>query len=179
MSVAVVDVREEVVRTGVLLDVVHDPNVAMEWGRRDHMVDSVRNAVMMEMESVAGHSQATSVSPLPMNRHPCAVAAGEDNPAQDNPAVREAHHHEVVVVVSPQVVDSERHPRGAKIRMPAGQRPMCRMPISTVRTLMRTSRKNERCAVGETNRLQGMSKASRIGSSLRGTHRGASYVERC
>jgi hypothetical protein len=168
MTVAVVGVRVEVVPKGVRAVVVRVLTVVMVRGHRGRMAGSVRSVVTRAMQSVVGHSLATSVSPLPMNRHPCVVAAGEDLPVAkvDLPHVDEE-------VASPPLADSEHRLRGARIRMQVDQRPMSQMPISTVRISMRTSRKNGRCVVGETSLPLEMSKVSRIGSSL-GRRRGVS-----
>jgi hypothetical protein len=161
-------VRVEAVPMGVRAVVVRVLTVVMVRGHRGRMAGSVRSVVTMVMQSVVGHSLATSVSPLPMNRHPCVVAAGEDLPVAK---VDLRHADEEVASLAP--ADSGHHLRVERIRMQADQRPMSQMPTSTVRISMRTNRKNGKCVVGETSLPLEMSKVSRIGSSL-GRRKGVS-----
>jgi hypothetical protein len=168
MDDPVVRVRVEAVPMGVRAVVVRVLTVVMVRGHRGRMAGSVRSVVTMVMQSVVGHSLATSVSPLPMNRHPCVVAAGEDLPVAK---VGLRHADEEVASRAP--ADSGHHLRVERIRMQADQRPMSQMPTSTVRISMRTNRKNGKCGVGETSLPLEMSKASRIGSSL-GRRKGVS-----
>lgn len=153
---------------GVRAVVVRVLTVVMGRGHRGRMAGSVRSVVTRAMQSVVGHSLATSVSPLPMNRHPCVVAAGEDLPVAK---VDLPHVDEEVASLAP--ADSGHHLRVERIRMQADQRPMSQMPTSTVRISMRTNRKNGKCVVGETSLPLEMSKVSRIGSSL-GRRKGVS-----
>jgi len=168
MNAAVADVLMDVRAVEAVVRVM---NVAMEWDPKGHTAGRGRSAVMMAMGSVAGRSRGTSVSPLPMNHHPCGVAA-----VGVGLVAREARHREGAVAVSPLPADLVLHHPDVKTRMPVGQRPMSRTPTSSVRISMRTSRRSEKCVAGETNPLPEMSKASRIGNSPRRTKATVEYV---